>query len=74
MRQLVLLCYSIVLFSLTTFILVYFAFFHETSLQTDQAWIIGFFSFLGYAATSLAFYVWYDNRKNTDYEDYPHRF
>lgn len=70
MRQLVLLCYSIVLFSLTTFILVYFAFFHEPSLQTDQAWIIGLFSFLGYAATSLAFYVWLDNRKNREYENF----
>ena len=60
MRQLILLCYTIVLFSLITFILVYFNLFFTPSLNDDQTIIIAMFSFFGYAACALAFYVWYN--------------
>lgn len=63
MRQLILLCYIIILFSLTTFIMVYFNWFFEPSLDDDQTIIIGLFSFFGYAACAIAFSVWYDERQ-----------
>lgn len=62
MRHIMLISYGIVLFLLTTFILVYFLFFFEP-MDSDQQIIIGMFCFLGYAACSLVFYVWNDERK-----------
>lgn len=62
MRSILLASYGIVLFSLTTFILVYFSFFFQP-MDSEQKMIIGFFSFFGYAACSLVFYIWNDERK-----------
>lgn len=62
MRHILLISYGIVLFSLTTFILVYFVFFF-TPMDAEQKTIIYVFSFLGYAASSLVFHVWNDERK-----------
>jgi hypothetical protein len=64
MRQIMLISYCIILFLLTTFILVYFLLFMD--LYSDQKMMIGLFSFLGYSASSLTFYVWNDERKSKD--------
>lgn len=62
MRRILLASYGIVLFSLTTFILVYFSFFFSP-MDFDQKAIIYVMSFLGYAACSLVFYIWNNERK-----------
>jgi hypothetical protein len=57
-----LISYGIVMFLLTTSILVYFLCFFGP-MDLDQKMIIGLFCFLGYLACSIVFYTWNDERK-----------
>ena len=63
MRQAFTLFYACVLAFLSTAIILLFAFEYKYELDQYQLMTIGSITFLGYAASALAFYIWYDNRQ-----------
>lgn len=67
MRQTFILCYALVLYVLTTLILVLVPV-QVDHLDIHQITLLVILGILGYTGASIAFYVWYDERKTQKHE------